>query len=125
MSLVSWFKVPATKIDELPPGTLVLIDGTTFIRMEDDIPRHVTGCIFNPVTGNWSHWSRLIVFTKEVDIEYSEKVVYPYKSPAHQNWKITLYIPDNLPKQHTLADLRSPRKSIKKAFDDFIEQLLD
>lgn len=68
MSLVSWFKVPATKIDELPPGTLVLIDGTTFIRMEDDIPRHVTGCIFNPVTGNWSHWSRLIVFTKEVDV---------------------------------------------------------
>lgn len=62
---------------------------------------------------------------KQSDIEYAEKVVYPYKSPAHQNWKVTLYIPDNLPKQHTLADLRSPRKPIEKAFDDFIEKLLD
>lgn len=65
---MTWHKVPATKIDELPAGTRVLIDGTTFIRMEDDIPRHVEGCLFDPATGKWFHWSRLIVFTKEVDV---------------------------------------------------------
>ena len=45
----------------LPPGSQIKDrNGVAWIRMEDDIDRHLEDSYFNPITGRWKHASRII-----------------------------------------------------------------
>lgn len=51
----------AQHIEELEAGAIVEINGTVYVRMADSHHEHIVGYLFDPKTGWWGHWSRLIL----------------------------------------------------------------
>ena len=65
-------KIKAEQIANLKPGTRIIINGERFIRMADSqapADLHIEQYLFNPETGGWKHWSRLVLWSEEVEVE--------------------------------------------------------
>ena len=45
----------AESIENMKPGTKILISGVEYIRMDDHPSHYVYGCVLDPKTGLWGH----------------------------------------------------------------------
>ena len=60
--------IKAEKIEQLPAGTKLLIEGRTYYRMADAPEDHMVGFLFDPEDGTWGSWSRIALYDSEVEI---------------------------------------------------------
>jgi hypothetical protein len=60
-------KIKARDIDSLPPGSRVRLLDREWVRMTD-WPRHISGAICDPTSGEWSEWSSLCYGEDEIEL---------------------------------------------------------
>lgn len=65
---MNWIKQNAECIETVKPGTMISIDNVKYIKMMDDITRHIEGFLFNPENGWHGHWSRLVKYNEQVEV---------------------------------------------------------
>lgn len=46
----------AESIENMKPGTKILISGVEYIRMDDHPSHYVYDCVLDPKTGLWGDW---------------------------------------------------------------------
>ena len=61
-------KIKADKIDFLPAGSRVLLRNQEWVRMEDSITHHTEGYVFNPLNGEYWHWSHMVYLDDDVEL---------------------------------------------------------
>jgi hypothetical protein len=59
--------IQAGDIDDLRPGARVVISGVEYVRMVDSPREHIDGFIFDPKSGWWGHWARLVLWSQIVE----------------------------------------------------------
>lgn len=61
-------EVEADLIESLKAGTIVIIKGESYLRLEDNPYQHFEGMLVDLKTGLHCHWSRLVYTTDMVKI---------------------------------------------------------
>ena len=61
-------KIKAEHISELPPGSVVRINGIEWVRLADAESIHFVGVLCNPETGYWTSWQGLVFMDDEVEV---------------------------------------------------------
>lgn len=56
----------AQEIENAKEGTLFVIKGELWMRMEDSVALNIEGSIVHVNSGKWSHWQRIIEWDEEI-----------------------------------------------------------
>jgi len=53
-------------IEDAAPGKVFVIHGELWMRLANSQSHHMEGCIVNMTTGDWSHWSKMVLWDEEI-----------------------------------------------------------